>query len=113
MRQVGVLAAAGLIALEETPKTLHIDHENAKRLAEGLANLKGVLINPETVVTNIVIFDVSNASLSSVEVCAKLKEHGILASPFGNSIRMVTHYDVSREDIETTLQSLKEILNEN
>ena len=113
MRQVGVLAAAGLIALEETPKTLHVDHENAKRLAEGLANLKGVSINPETVVTNIVIFDVSNASLSSVEICVKLKEHGILASPFGNSIRMVTHYDVSREDIEKTLQAFKEILKEN
>jgi threonine aldolase len=110
MRQVGVLAAAGLIALEETPKTLHIDHENAKQLAEGLANLKGISIKPETIVTNIVIFDVSNASLSSVEICAKLKEHEILASPFGNSIRMVTHYDVSREDIDKTLKTLSVVL---
>jgi threonine aldolase len=110
MRQVGVLAAAGLIALEETPKILHVDHENARMLAEGVANLKGVSINTETVVTNIVIFDVTNASLSSREICAKLKEHGILASPFGNSIRMVTHYDVSSEDIETTLSNLNEII---
>ncbi|MGI8638347.1 MAG: threonine aldolase family protein [Pyrinomonadaceae bacterium] len=110
MRQVGVLAAAGLIALEETPKILHVDHENAKRLAEGVANLKGVSIDAEQVVTNIVIFDVSNAKLLSSEICARLKEQEILASPFGNSIRMVTHYDVSREDVEKTLQILSSII---
>ena len=59
MRQVGVLAAAGLVALEETPKILHVDHENARVLAEGVANLKGVSIDAEKVVTNIVIFDVA------------------------------------------------------
>src|SRR5215210_6762438 len=59
MRQVGVLGAAGLIALEESPKTLRIDHENARRLAEGLANLRGISIDAEKVQTNIVIFDVS------------------------------------------------------
>ncbi|HXG85037.1 MAG TPA: GntG family PLP-dependent aldolase, partial [Pyrinomonadaceae bacterium] len=111
MRQVGVLAAAGLIALEETPKILHVDHENAKRLAEGAANLKGVSIDAERVVTNIVIFDVSNAGILAAEICAKLKEHEILASAFGDSIRMVTHYDVSVADIETTLQKLAAILN--
>ncbi len=110
MRQVGVLAAAGLIALEETPKFLHVDHENAKFLAEGLANLKGVSIDTEQVITNIVIFDVTNAELAASEICAKLKEQGILASPFGNSIRMVTHYDVSRVDIETTIKALEQIL---
>ncbi|MDQ3321380.1 MAG: beta-eliminating lyase-related protein, partial [Acidobacteriota bacterium] len=109
MRQVGVIAAAGLIALEETPKILHIDHENAKLLAEGVANLNGVSIDAERVATNIVIFDVSNAKLSAGEICAKLKEHEILASPFGSQIRMVTHYDVSREDIETTLKVLQQI----
>jgi threonine aldolase len=110
MRQVGVLAAAGLIALEETPKILHVDHENAKLLAEGLANLKGVSIDTEKVITNIVIFDVTSAELAASEICAKLKEQDILASPFGNSIRMVTHYDVSREGIETTIKALEQIL---
>ncbi len=110
MRQVGVLAAAGLIALTETPKILHVDHENARLLADGLANLKGVSIEAEKIVTNIVIFDVSSATLSSVEICAKLKEHGILASPFGSAIRMVTHYDVSREDIDKTLKTLSVVL---
>ncbi len=110
MRQVGVLAAAGLIALEESPKTLHIDHENAKRLAEGVANLRGVSIDTGRVVTNIVIFDVAEANFSAAEICAKLKEHEILASPFGNSIRMVTHYDVSKKDVESTLAAMQEIV---
>ncbi len=107
MRQVGILAAAGLIALTETPKRLHIDHENAKRLAEGAANLKGISIDAEKVQTNIVIFDVSETGKTSAEICAALKEHEILASPFGKAIRMVTHYDVSREDIEKTLIALE------
>ncbi|HXG85053.1 MAG TPA: GntG family PLP-dependent aldolase, partial [Pyrinomonadaceae bacterium] len=110
MRQVGVLAAAGLIAIEESLKILHIDHENAKRLTEGVANLRGVSIDTARVVTNIVIFDASDAKLSSAEICAQLKEQEILASPFGNSIRMVTHYDVSKEDIEKTLETLHKIL---
>lgn len=110
MRQVGVLAAAGLIALTETPKILHIDHENARRLAEGAANIKGVSIDAEKVQTNIVIFDVSATGKTSAEICAKLKEQGILASPFGSAIRMVTHYDVSKEDIETTVYALQNIL---
>jgi threonine aldolase len=112
MRQVGVLAAAGLVALEETPKILHVDHENARRLADGLANLKGIAIDPERAQTNIVIFDVSASGKTSSEIVAALKEREILASGFGDSIRMVTHYDVSREDIETTLKALEKILSE-
>lgn len=110
MRQVGVLAAAGLIALEESPKLLHADHENARRLAEGVANLKGVSIDAEKVVTNIVIFNVAGTNKTSAEICAKLKEYEILAIPFGSAIRMVTHFDVSREDIEKTLQALEKII---
>jgi threonine aldolase len=110
MRQVGVLAAAGLVALEESPKRLHVDHENAKRLAEGVANLKGVSIDAEKVRTNIVIFEVSETGKTSAEICARLKEQNILASPFGKAIRMVTHYDVSQEDIETTLNALEKII---
>jgi len=110
MRQVGILAAAGLIALEESPKFLHVDHENARTLAEGVADLKGVSIDAEKVVTNIVIFDVSETGKISAEICAKLKEREILAIPFGKAIRMVTHYDVSREDIEKTLKTLSVVL---
>lgn len=110
MRQAGVLAAAGLVALEETPKRLHEDHENAQRLARGLALMTGVLIDPEKVVTNIVIFDVSETGLTADEICARLQTRGVLASGFGSSIRMVTHYDVSSEDIETALRELRAIL---
>jgi threonine aldolase len=110
MRQVGILAAAGLVALEESLLTLYQDHENAKTLAEGVAEMKGVKIDLESVQTNIVIFDVSEAKLTSNEICDKLKEEGILAIPFGTQIRMVTHYDVSDYDIEETLKYLLGIL---
>jgi threonine aldolase len=110
MRQAGILAAAGLIALTESPKRLHIDHENAKRLAEGIANLKGIAIDAEKVVTNIVIFDVSATGKTSAEICNSLKEKDIHASPFGKAIRMVTHCDVLKQDIETTLIELQKII---
>ena len=110
MRQAGVLAAAGLIALEESPKRLHEDHANARLLAEGLAALPGVKIDPEKVVTNIVIFDVAETGMAADAICAQLRERGVLASGFGTAIRSVTHYDVSRADIETALLELSAIL---
>jgi len=110
MRQVGVLAAAGLAALDESPQKLADDHKNAKRLGEGLANLKGVAIDAEKIVTNIVIFDVKATGLSPAQICEELKKRGILAIGFGSAIRMVTHYDVSRDDIEATLAAMQEIV---
>lgn len=110
MRQVGILAAAGLIALEESPQKLHIDHENARRLAEGVANLRGVAIDAERVQTNIVIFDVSDTGKTSAEICDELKKEEIYAIPFGKAIRMVTHCDVSQADIEKTLQVLSVVI---
>jgi threonine aldolase len=110
MRQAGVLAAAGLVALEESPKLLHQDHANARRLAEGLAEIVGIHIDPETVLTNIVLFDVSETGISANEICLRLKERGVLASGFGSSIRMVTHYDVSSGDIETALREMKQVI---
>jgi len=107
MRQVGVLAAAGLVALEESIPKLKQDHENARNLAEGVADIKGIEIDLKTVQTNIVIFNISGAPLSSAEICEHLKEKGILAIPFGDLIRMVTHYDVSAEDIDYALEQLK------
>ncbi|HVF28263.1 MAG TPA: GntG family PLP-dependent aldolase [Pyrinomonadaceae bacterium] len=109
MRQVGVLAAAALVALEETPPRLAEDHANARRLASGLAELPGVRIDPEKIVTNIVIFDVSETGRTADEICDRLQhEHGVLASGFGSSIRMVTHYDVSRADVDRALDALRE-----
>jgi threonine aldolase len=110
MRQAGVLAAAGLVALEESPQGLPEDHANAKRLAEGLAELPGVKIDPEKVITNIVIFDVGETGQTADAICLELRAHGVLASGFGSSIRMVTHFDVSRADIETALKALRTTL---
>ncbi|HEY9284640.1 MAG TPA: GntG family PLP-dependent aldolase [Pyrinomonadaceae bacterium] len=110
MRQAGVLAAAGLVALEESPPKLKDDHANARRLAEGAAELPGVKIDPERVATNIVLCDVSETGIAAGEICARLKERGVLASGFGDSIRMVTHYDVSREDIDRALAALREVI---
>jgi threonine aldolase len=106
MRQIGILAAAGLIALEEGPKRLAQDHENAKELAKGLAEIKGIAIDVKKVVTNIVIFDISVTGKTAAEIVTALKENGILAIGFGNLIRMVTHCDVSQEDVKTTIEWL-------
>lgn len=108
MRQAGILAAAGLIALEESPKRLHEDHANARRLAEGLAEIPGIKIDVERVVTNIVIFDITDAGKTSAEICAALKDQNILAIGFGNAIRMVTHCDVLADNIDITINALRE-----
>ncbi|HMS08350.1 MAG TPA: beta-eliminating lyase-related protein, partial [Pyrinomonadaceae bacterium] len=110
MRQAGILAAAGLIALEESPKRLYEDHANARRLAEGLAKLPGISIDVERVATNIVIFDIAGTGKTSSEICLALKEQGILAIGFGNAIRMVTHCDVSSDQIDLAVASLGSIL---
>lgn len=108
MRQIGILAAAGIIALEDGPKLLERDHRNAKRLAHGLAEIPGISIDPEKVVTNIVIFDVAEAKLSAAEIVAKLREKGVLAIGFGSQIRMVTHLDVAEADVDAALSAMKE-----
>jgi len=111
MRQVGVLAAAGLVALEETPKVLHRDHENARHLAEGLAQIGGIRIDAAKVVTNIVIFDVEGTGRMAVELVAELKKRSVLSNPFGPyTIRMVTHYDVDRAGIDRALAVMREIV---
>lgn len=111
MRQAGVLAAAGLVALEESPKRLHYDHENAKRLAEGLAGIKSIRIDPAKVVTNIVIFDVQASGKTAAEASTALRERGVLANPTGkHTIRMVTHCDVDRPGIERTITETAHVL---
>jgi threonine aldolase len=111
MRQAGVLAAAGLLALEESPKRLQIDHENAKFLAEGLAEIPGVKINPAKVKTNILFFDVSESGLTAQEVSTRLAAHRVLVNGSGpTSIRMVTHFDVDRAGCEHALSALRAVL---
>ncbi len=111
MRQAGVLAAAGLIALEDSPKLLVEDHANAKRLAEGLSELRGVKVDPERAQTNIVIFDIAETGLTTAQFSAEMKSRGVLANGVNaREMRMVTHYDVNREQIEHTIRAAQEIL---
>lgn len=108
MRQAGVLAAAGMLALEEGPRQLPIDHANARFLAQALAEIPGIAINPSKVVTNILFFDVSATGLPAGEVSARLATDGILANAVsGASIRMVTHRDVNRAGCERAIQALR------
>jgi len=111
MRQVGVLAAAGLVALERSPSRLHEDHENAKRLAEGIARLPGLKIDPAKVRTNIVIFDCSGTGLNAVEFCDALHPKGIWAQDTGfYSVRLVTHWNVDRAGIDRSLVELESVV---
>jgi threonine aldolase len=111
MRQVGVLAAAGLVALEEGPKRLHIDHENARILAEGLANIPRIGIDPAQVQTNIVIYNVHQSGLTSTEFLQKLAQRQVLGGAVdGRRIRMVTHLDVDRRDVERAVQVIAQVM---
>jgi threonine aldolase len=109
MRQAGVLAAAGLVALEEGPRRLHIDHENARLLAEALAEVRGIRITPAKVVTNIVAFDVGGTGLTAAEISKRLTAQNVLTIAFSPTIlRMVTHYDVDRTGCERAVRALQE-----
>ena len=113
MRQVGVLAAAGLIALEEMPSRLGEDHANARFLAEKLARLDGLTLDPHGVETNIVIFDVSGAGLTGAQFCEALRRRGVLmGSPHAMQVRALTHYDVTREDCSTAAEAAAEVVSE-
>jgi threonine aldolase len=94
MRQAGVLAAAGLVALDESPRRLAEDHAHARVLADALGAVAGVRVFP--VATNIVLFDVSELGATAAQFSTALKERGVLANPVGPMLmRMVTHCDVS------------------
>jgi threonine aldolase len=111
MRQVGIIAAAGLYALDHHFERLKEDHENAKRLAVGLKELRGVSIRPEQVETNIILFEVADSGKTSFEIRDALKEKNILIHAVNKTqIRLVTHLDVNREDIEIALAAFGTVL---
>ena len=111
MRQVGVLAAAALVALEEGPKRLHVDHENAQLLAHGLAHIPGIGVRPDKVQTNIVLYDVGATGLGSTQFLKRLAERQVLGGPVdARRVRMVTHLDVDRNDIEQALRIIGEVV---
>ena len=98
MRQAGIIAAAGLIALEQGPPKLKTDHANARFLAEGLAQIPGIKINPAKVQTNFLICDIKGTGMTSDELSRKLAKSDVLANGVGpERIRFVTHLDIDRE----------------
>ena len=110
MRQAGIIASACLYALDHHVERLADDHANARYLAEGLAEIPDIDLDPATVETNIVWFDV-HARMSAAEVSASLQEQGVLIGAYGPMrMRAVTHLDVDRDGIETALQALRRIL---
>ncbi|MDC5720769.1 low-specificity L-threonine aldolase [Vibrio europaeus] len=108
MRQAGILAAAGKLALTEQVTQLSVDHQNAKKLALGLSELDGFHVNPDFVQTNIVFAKLDD-SIQINKIAEQLAEDGITVSP-GNPIRFVTHKDVSSADIDLLLSKLAQYL---
>lgn len=114
MRQVGVLAAAGIVALEMMVDRLAEDHQNARRLAQGIAATSGLAIDPQRVQTNIVIFSLTHeVEMAPQEFVAALAQRGVkLNSIGGRRFRAVTHYGITAEDIEDTLAALQQVMSQ-
>ena len=109
MRQVGILAAAGLVALDTMVDRLKDDHDNARRLASGLSSLPGIHVDPEAVDTNIVVFAVANRDAGTV--ADALENAGVRVSRMGGPmLRMVTHYGIEESDIDRTLEIAETVL---
>jgi threonine aldolase len=109
MRQVGVLAAACLIALEDSPRKLAADHANARFLAEGLAGIPGIQIDPQKVATNIAVFDIVGTRKTPAAISVLLKRTGVLINGINDrQMRAVTHYDITREDCAHALAAVAE-----
>jgi len=107
MRQAGIIAAAGIVALEKMINRLQDDHENAKRLAEAIARVKGVHVDLKRVQTNMVLLNTSGLKVDDNIVLSKLKERGVLVSMMGkNMLRMVTHFGIEKEHVEKTINAV-------
>lgn len=110
MRQAGVIAAAGIVALQTMIDRLPEDHRRARRLAEGLAQIDGITIDLDVVQSNIVIFKVEPA-IDQAEFVAAMKARGVLVSNYGTrGARMVTHYGISDDDIATALEVARTVM---
>ncbi len=111
LRQAGILGAAALYALDHHVDRLAEDHANAQLLATELARLPGIRIDPSTVQTNIVFFDLADTGLLAADVCAGLERQGVQMGAFGaTTIRAVTHLDVSRTDVLRAVECLSKVL---
>jgi len=113
MRQAGVIAAPGIVALESMIERLEEDHRNARRLAEGIAKIDGIQIDLSCVQTNMVCFDISGLSIADDLFLSKLKEKGILALTLAeNRVRLVTHRGIEKENVEKVIVAIESIASE-
>ncbi len=111
MRQCGVIAAAGLIALEKMVDRLADDHANARRLAEGLAQIRGLSVDLDSVKTNMVYFNIATDSLTPDQFVRQLDQRGVKCLALGTiGFRMVTHYGIEPPDIDRTLQVMRDVM---
>lgn len=108
MRQIGIIAAAGIVALDEMVDRLADDHANARLLAEGLASIDGITATPDLVQTNILFFTLADG-IDAAVFRERAKERGVLFSGGPVRWRMVTHYGIEREDIEHAVEQLREV----
>jgi len=118
MRQAGIIAAAGIYAIENNVDRLAEDHENARRLADGISAIDGLTVgimgaSTPAVQTNLVYFSVDDPSLDARGLSQRLRARGILANPLGaaDQMRMVTHLDVTGEDITTAISLIGDAMN--
>jgi threonine aldolase len=109
-RQAGVLAAAGLVALEEGPKRLAEDHARARRLAEAVAEIVPGGVDPEAVETNMVFVDTTTVGMEPLEAIGRLEREGVGATLVSGKVRMVTHLDVFDEDVETAIAAWRAVV---
>lgn len=109
-RQAGVLAAAGLIALDEGPGRLHEDHANARRLADGMAEVLPGSVDPEAVPTNIVFVDVSGTGHSLARWVTALATQGLLVTTVAGKVRMLTHRDITAGDVDAALAAWRKAI---
>jgi threonine aldolase len=110
MRQSGILAAAGVYALQHNINRLADDHANATLLAEGLADIKGIRLDPGMPDTNIIFFDTTDAGIAPKDFVAKLLSMGVRTGFISRRVRVVTHLDISRDDIHRALDIIKKAL---
>ena len=110
MRQVGVVAACGIVSLTEMTERIKEDNQRAKRFSQAIAEIPGVILDAEKIDTNIVIFDLEHPRHDIPGFLEKLRESGVMALPVRGGIRMVTHKDVDDSDVEKAVQAFKNIL---
>lgn len=111
LRQAGIIAAAGIVALEDMVDRLAEDHKNARRLAEALNRLPGLSVDVAAVDTNIIMLDVTDPQIEPKAFVTGMREQGVkIGSPYGPRIRLVTHYQVTSDDIDTTIRAAERVL---